>query len=107
MTSWRAALVDVDDNQRLLSTWNGEYLPDGHHINQGFAGDYSEAFTIESGLEIPDRLVAEQQVVIAELGALLDGAESPLEQRAAGLSLGPDSLSRPLCPGLAQRCAAA
>lgn len=77
-------LVDVDDNRRLLSTWNGEYLPDGHHINQGFAGDYSEAFTIESGLEIPDRLVAEQQVVIAELGELLDGAESPLERERLG-----------------------
>ena len=56
----------------------------GFERAQGFAGDYSEAFTIESGLEIPDRLVAEQQVVIAELGELLDGAESPLERERLG-----------------------
>lgn len=81
-------LADVDQNRRLLATWNGEYLPDGHHINQGFSGDYSEAFTIESGFEIPDRLMLEQQAVISELGALLEEADSPLEQERLGYLFG-------------------
>ena len=42
-------LADADLNRRLLATWDGKYLPDGHATNRGFAGDYSEAFTIESG----------------------------------------------------------
>lgn len=73
-------LADVDKNRRLLATWNGEYLPDGHHVNQGFSGDYSEAFTIESGFTIPDRLMADQQAVITALGALLAEAEAPWER---------------------------
>lgn len=72
----------------MLATWNGEYLPDGHHVNQGFSGDYSEAFTIESGFEIPDRLIDAQQAVIAELDALLDEAESPLERERLGYLFG-------------------
>jgi len=81
-------LTDVDHNRRLLATWNGEYLPDGHAINQGFSGDYSEAFTIEAGYVIPDQLVVDQQAVIAELGALLDEAELPLERERLGYLFG-------------------
>ncbi|MBE2239555.1 MAG: hypothetical protein IAE81_17330 [Caldilineaceae bacterium] len=81
-------LTRIDQERPLLATWNGEYLPDGHHVNQGFSGDYSEAFTIESGFEIPDRLIDAQQAVIAELDALLDEAESPLERERLGYLFG-------------------
>ncbi len=81
-------LSDVDANRRLLSTWNGAYLPDGHAVNQGFSGDYSEAFTVESGFEIGDELIAGQEEVIATLGGLLDEAESPLERERLGYLYG-------------------
>ncbi len=81
-------LESADRERKLLATWNGEYLPDGHHVNQGFSGDYSEAFTIESGFEIPDSVIASQQAVIAELDELLDQAESPLERERLGYLFG-------------------
>ncbi|MFZ1771475.1 MAG: hypothetical protein WAU00_19860, partial [Caldilinea sp.] len=81
-------LARVDQERPLLATWNGEYLPDGHHINQGFSGDYNEAFTIESGFEIPDRLIDAQQAVIAEMDVLLNEAESPLERERLGYLFG-------------------
>lgn len=79
-----ALLEETDRERKLLATWNGEYLPDGHRVNQGFSGDYSEAFTIESGFEIPDTLIASQQAVITELDALLSEATSPLERERLG-----------------------
>lgn len=84
-----ATLLESTDRERkLLATWNGEFLPDGHHVNQGFAGDYSEAFTVESGFKIPDKVIISQQEVIAELEALFTTAESPLEQERIGYLLG-------------------
>ncbi len=81
-------LEAVDRERRLLSTWNGEYLPDGHAVNQGFAGDYSEAFTVESGFEIPDRIIASQREVIAKLESIRREADSPLEVERLGYLLG-------------------
>jgi len=83
-----ATLESADRERKLLATWNGEFQPDGRHVIQGFAGDYSEAFTIESGFQIPDRVIASQREVIAELDALLSEAESPLEQERLGYLLG-------------------
>lgn len=81
-------LESADRERKLLATWNGEFLSDGHHVNQGFSGDYSEAFTIESGFEIPDNVIASQQAVIAELDELLSQAESPLEHERLGYLFG-------------------
>lgn len=81
-------LERADRERKLLATWNGEFLPNGHRVNQGFAGDYSEAFTIESGFDIPDSVIASQQAVIAELDELLNQAESPLERERLGYLFG-------------------
>ncbi len=79
-----AILADADLNRRLLATWDGEYMADGHASNRGFSGDYSEAFTIESGFTFPDQLIDDQQQMIAALGELLQAAESPLERERLG-----------------------
>lgn len=81
-------LESTDREHKLLATWNGEFLPDGHHVNQGFSGDYSEAFTIESGFEIPDSVIASQQAVIGELDELLSQTESLLERERLGYLFG-------------------
>jgi hypothetical protein len=83
-----ALLDDVDANRRLLATWTGDYQPDGRRINRGFSGDYDEAFTVESGFEIPDAVIAAQQEVIAALEALLAQAATPLERERLGYLYG-------------------
>lgn len=86
--SLASILADADLNRRLLATWDGVYLPDGHATNRGFSGDYSEAFTIESGFAIADQVIAEQQLMIAALAALLEAAETPLERERLGYLYG-------------------
>ena len=81
-------MVDADLNRRLLATWDGKYLADGHATNRGFAGDYSEAFTIESGFTIDDQVIADQQQVIAALAELFEAAETPLERERLGYLYG-------------------
>jgi hypothetical protein len=81
-------LRDADLNRRLLATWDGEYLPDGHATNRGFSGDYSEAFTIESGFPIDEKVIADQQQMIAGLAALFAAAETPLEKERLGYLYG-------------------
>lgn len=67
-------LLHADTNHSLLSTWTGKLRPDGHYEHQEFAGDYNEAFTVESGRTIPDEQIAAQGEVIEQLGRLLQGA---------------------------------
>jgi hypothetical protein len=81
-------LADADLNRRLLATWDGEYLPDGHATNRGFSGDYSEAFTIESGFTIADQVLADQQQMIAGLADLFGAAATPLERERLGYLYG-------------------
>jgi hypothetical protein len=81
-------LADADLNRRLLATWDGETLPDGHATNRGFSGDYSEAFTIESGFAIADEVLEGQRQMIGALAELLGAAESPLEKERLGYLLG-------------------
>ena len=71
-----------------MATWDGKYLADGHATNRGFAGDYSEAFTIESGFTIDDQVIADQQQVIAALAELFEAAETPLERERLGYLYG-------------------
>jgi len=80
-----AELLERADTERsLLSTWNGEIRPDGHYVNQGFSGDYSEAFSVESAFEIPDQLIVAQARVIAQLDALVQQAATPIERERLG-----------------------
>lgn len=83
-----AILEDADRNRRLLATWDGEIRPDGHATNRGFSGDYSEAFTIESGFTIADQVIADQQQMIAALAELLGEAATPLERERLGYLYG-------------------
>lgn len=67
-------LADADLKRRLIATWDGT-PPYGHATNRGFSGDYSEAFTIESGFTIDDQVIADQQQVIAALAELFEAAK--------------------------------
>lgn len=77
-------LARIDGERSLLSTWTGEKSPDGHALYKDFAGDYGEAFTVESGHQIPERLLAAQLEVIHELEQLLQQATTPRERERLG-----------------------
>lgn len=77
-------LENVDTGRKFLSTWTGEFRPDGHAKHQEFSGDYGEAFTLEKDYDISDAFVAAQAEVIDVLKTLYDQAQSPLERERLG-----------------------
>jgi hypothetical protein len=83
-TALAELLERADSHRSLLATWNGEIQPDGHHRNQGFSGDYSEAFTVESAFEISDQIIESQSQVIAQLDQLVQQATTPIERERLG-----------------------